>query len=492
MATRTNLSPNPACATTTTGNGTDWTSSPAGWVRQTGLTGMDRATGFGGSGPVDTITTPRFAATAGQQYVVSIQVKATGGTQNLKALINWYAGLTGAFISNSGTSVPFTITSGTTQRIEIAATAPAGAGAGYLRLIDLDAGSVSVTGVLPEQTSNTGNIYFDGDSTSPKASWAGTAGNSVSYEITALDPWAFADAGSKADVPLGPTGGDAAAWAESGSVVANATAAETIGWSDGGLIVSLGYDGRRGRVRITAFGLPATATRAVVDSRRTGSFTFAPVRGGKVAVVNGNFARQVDDYEFISGVALDYRIRAFASPEDAADILVAQAIVTQSQVLADVWVKYIASPSLNQKVTLIGWGDISRASRTALYDVKGRSDPIAVTDVHSSRRVEVQLRTATVADGEALDYALASGAPLFLHVPVTVALPSLYAALGDYSYTRPSERSAVRHWTLPLTEVAAPPPSVVPSGTTCQSILDQYATCADVLAAFATCQDLAD
>jgi hypothetical protein len=491
VATRINLDPNPALKTTVTGNGTDWTSTPSGYARQTGLTGMDRTTGFGGSGAIDPVTTPRFAAVAGQSYVASIQVK-TGASNTFKMLMNWYSGTAAGstFIGNSGTSVPFTVNG--VSRCEIGpVTAPPGAGAGYLRIIELDSTTVSLTGLIVEQTSTPGLAYFDGDS--PGCTWAGTSGNSISYQLTGSEAWSWASVGSVASVAPGPTGADAASWADSGAVGAGSgTIADYMAWTSGAMVVGLGYDARRGRVRINAFGLPATAIRVVVDSRRTGSFVFNPVRGGKVGVVNGTFAKQVDDYEFISGTDMDYRIRAYTSAEGTTDTVVAQAVVTTSQVLADVWVKYIASPSLNTKVTLIGWGDISRASRTALYDVKGRPDPIAVTDVHSSRRVEVQLRTSTVADGDALDHALSSGAPLFLHVPITVALPSLYAVAGDYSYSRPSLRSAVRHWNLPLTEVAAPPPSVTGSAVTCQTILDGYATCADVLAAFATCQDLAD
>lgn len=488
MATRINLHPNPSLKTTITGNGTDWTSTPTGYARQTGLTGMDRTTGFGGSGAIDPVTTPRFAAVAGQQYVASIQVK-TGASNTFKMLINWYTGLTGSFISNSGAATAFTVNG--TSRCEIGPfTAPAGAGAGYLRIIELDSTTVSLTGLIVEQTSTPGLTYFDGDS--PGCTWAGTSGNSISYQLTGSDVWSAAATGSMTSVSPGPTGTDVASWSSTATGVASGTITDYMAWADGAMVVGLGYDAGRGRVRINAFGLPATAIRAVVDSRRSGSFVFNPVRGGKVSVVGGALAKQVDDYEFISGTSMDYRIRAYSSVEGAADVVVAQAVVTQSQILSDVWVKYIATPSLNTKVTLTGWGDISRASRTALYDVKGRPDPIAVTDVHSSRRVVVELRTATAVDGDALDHALSSGAPLFLHVPVNVALPSLYAVAGDYSYIRPNAASMARLWTLPLTEVAAPPSSVTGSAVTCQTILDGYSTCDAVLAAFATCLDLVD
>ena len=65
MAFRRNLQPNPALKNNITGNATNWTSSPAGYARQTSVTGMSRTTGFGGTGAIDVVTTPRFAAVAG-------------------------------------------------------------------------------------------------------------------------------------------------------------------------------------------------------------------------------------------------------------------------------------------------------------------------------------------------------------------------------------------------------------------------------------------
>jgi len=486
---RINLHPNPSCKNDTTGNGTTWTSSPSGYARQTGVTGMDRTTGFGGSGAKDIITSPRFTATAGQQYVASIQVK-TGASNSFKALINWYSSTTGTFISNSGTSVPFTVNG--TSRCEIGPyTAPVGAGAGYLRLIELDSTTVTLAALIVEETGTGSLVYFDGDSTSPKASWAGTAGNSVSYELTATDTITWSESGTKTVSAVGPVGHDTWAFAASGSVVASSTVTDPVTWTDSGLIISLAYDSRYGRNRISARGLPTTAIRAVVEVRPVGKTRYTQVRGGKVGTTSGAFSRTVDDYEFTAGVANSYRITAYSTAEEVADVVVATATATLAAANPGTWLKFIAQPSLNTAVQLAGWGEISRASRTALYDVQGRSDPIAVSDVASSRRVTVTLRTTGVPAADRLDYALSQGVPLFLHVPDGVGLPSLYAVAGDYSYDRVAQTSQTRHWTLPLTEVAAPASTIAGSAITCQTILDTYLTCDEVLDAFDTCQEMA-
>lgn len=487
MGVRRNLSPNPALRNNTTGNATDWTSSPSGYARQTGVTGMDRTTGFGGSGARDIVTSPRFSAVAGQQYVASIQVK-TGGSNTFKLLINWYTGTTssGTFISNSGTT-QFTVNG--TARCEVGPfTAPTGAGAGYLRVIEVDSTTATFTAELVEQTSSTGNTYFDGDT--PGATWEGAAGNSTSLQLTGTDAWTGVDAGSVRTVAPGPTGFDAASFTATGSVTASGTVNEDVTWADAGLIVGYAYDARRGRNRLSAFGLPATGLRAVVEARRHGSNTWQQVRGGKVAVVAGAFERTVDDYEFTAGKPNTYRIRVLSTPQNVPEVTIATAQATLPAVNPGTWLKFIAQPALNQQVQLVDWSAITRPSRVALYDVQGRSDPVAVTDVHGSRRVTVTLRTSDTTEAERLDTALAQGRPLFLHVPDDVALPSLYAVAQDYASDRPSKLTAVRLWQIALAEVAAPPPSVVGAAVTWQSILDAYASWQDVLDAFPTWQDV--
>jgi len=487
VAIRRNLQPNPGLKNNTTGNATNWTSSPSGYVRQTGVTGMSRTTGFGGSGAIDIVTTPRFAATAGAQYMASIQVK-TGASNTFKMLINWYAGVdSGSFISNSGTSTQFTVNG--TQRCEIGPfTAPAGAAAGYLRIIELDSTTVTLTALLVEQTSTSGATYFDGDTTG--ASWEGTAGNSTSILGSGADTATWVDSGSVFVSPSGPTGGDVGSFNATASIVASGTVPEVATWSDAGLIFSVDYDPRRGRNRISARGLPAAGIRAIVESRRENRSAWRQVRGGKVALSAGAFVRTVDDYEFAAGVDNTYRIRVLSTPENVEEVTISSVTVALPATNPGVWLKFIVQPALNQQVQLIDWSEIGRPSRVSLYDVVGRTDPVAVTDVHSSRRITVTLRTSTNDEAERLDDALSQGRPLFLHVPDTLALPSMYAVAGDYAAKRPSRPTAVRFWEIQLIEVSPPPASAVAPATVWQNITDSYATWQDVIDAFDTWQDV--
>jgi hypothetical protein len=403
-------------------------------------------------------------------------------------LINWYTDTAGgSFISNSGTSVQFTVNG--TSRCEIGPfTAPTGAGAGYLRIIELDSTSVTLTALMVEQTSASGNTYFDGDSTG--ASWEGTAGNSTSILASGADSVTWADAGSVFVSPVGPTGFDVASFSATASVAASSTVPEVVTWADAGLIFSVDYDPRRGRNRISARGLPSAGVRAIVESRPENKTAWRQVRGGKVGLSAGAFVRTVDDYEFIAGRDNTYRIRVLSSPENVPEVTISSVTVTLPATNPGVWLKFIVQPALNQQIQLIDWGEIARTGRTTLYDVVGRTDPVAVTDVHSSRRITVTLRTSTNTEADRLDDALSQGRPLFLHVPDPLALPSMYAVAGDYAASRPSKTTSVRFWQVSLIEVAPPPASAVAPTTTWQNIVDAYATWQDVINAFPTWQDV--
>lgn len=158
--------------------------------------------------------------------------------------------------------------------------------------------------------------------------------------------------------------------------------------------------------------------------------------------------------------------------------------------LTSVWLKSIARPFLNRAVTVVDWSDIERQSRAGIYGVKGRSLPVAVSDVRGSREWTLELRTPTPSEAASLDVVLASGDPLFVHIPVDCEVPGGYVSVGTTSERRPATRTEVRRFLLPMTEAAAPGPDVVGATVTWQSVLNAYATWADVLAAHPTWADL--
>lgn len=491
--TRVNLSPNPALKNDATG----WTGpSAAPWARGTGLHAtLPRTTGYTGSTSGD-VFTPRAAVTAGQQYRWAISIYSYVD-QTVNLLVNFYNSLTGSlstsFVAASGSSQPFSLTAGSTTRLTVGPfTVPATAVASLLKLIGFS-GQAEVTAYQVEDTATFGP-YFDGDSTG--ASWDGTAGNSTSTLRSASsqsgsDPVAVADSFSIAVTASGPTFADAVGVSASFTVAAGTPSSgvvDSVRVRDGFLISSLEWDPTKGRNRVSAFTFDFNVITAQVTRRRVRGGAWELVRGGMVDVFNGQMRRPVDDYEFPSGEDIDYRIDGL----DSTGRILQSATVRRASVADQVWLKFITQPALNQRLDYMGRGEIARKSRTSVYDVQGRSDPVVVSDVHSSRQVTIKCKAETPDIAAALDHALSQGLPCYLQVPAEINTPSMYAVIGDYQYDAPALKSQRNVFSIPLTEVAPPPATVVSPGMTWLDLLDTYPTWEALMAAVPTWLDIAD
>lgn len=160
--------------------------------------------------------------------------------------------------------------------------------------------------------------------------------------------------------------------------------------------------------------------------------------------------------------------------------------------MVNAWIKNLARPFLNRKITVTDFSDIERPSRTGTFAVVGRSYPVAVSERHGSRRYTLTVTTETLDEYRDLDLVLSVGEPILLHVPPDCLFPGMYAVVGDVAVSREMPRSVRRYFELPLTEVAAPGPDVVGSTSTYQTVVDTYATYQAVLDAEATYQDLVE
>lgn len=495
MALRKNLAPNPALKV----NATDWSAvdntnnTLASWVRSTSVGGtLPRATGFEGTEAGD-VKAPRAAVSAGLQYYWAVSVRATGGALSANMLVNYYTALSGgAFVANSGATVPLDLASGATGRFVLGPyTVPATAVSGYLKLNDLDAGC-EVTAYQVELSSTYDGTYFDGDTTG--ASWDGADGNSTSTIRQFLEAISVGDSFTKTQTAVGPVASDGIAVAESFSIAGSAPSGgvqDAVQVRDGFLVFALEWDPLRGRNRISAFTFDASVVQARVSRRPVSGGTWQLVRGGSVAVAGGRMAHPVDDYEFPSGIDLLYRIEGLTGASSGTTV-VQSGTVSRRSVSDSVWLKFITAPALNRQLEFMGRSDITRPSRTAVYNVQNRVDPVVVSDVHASRQFTIRVKTETAADTDALDHALSQGLPCYLQVPQPINCPSVYAVVGDYSFEPPTLKSHRNVWTIPLTEVAPPPASLVSPQATWQRIIDQYPTWEDLMAAVPTWMATAD
>lgn len=485
MGVRYNLSPNPACANDATG----WSSSPSGYARSTSVdAALPRATGFEGAGAAD-VNTPRAAVTPGASYVFSVSIKALAA-QNFGASVNFYTALSGgSFISNSGNVGQPAMSTGNIQRIVLGPiTAPAGAASAQFKLAGLDAGGAEITAV--RVSPSTGDLaadseYFDGST--PGAAWDGAAGSSTSTTRVIVESIGLADSWGKTSTAVGPVGSDGLAFAESFSIAASGAAVELVAIADAFLIARAEYDAQRGRVRIEAFTFPAAVTAMRVSSRVVGGH-YALVRGGLVPVLDGYAVRPVDDYEYPAGRDVEYLIEGL----DEGSQVVTTATVLRLGAEDRPWIKVIADPASNVRVVLLDEPvEITRPARTALYDVQGRSDPVVVSDVAGSRRFTVRVVVEGDAAADDLDETLALGTPIYLQVPPGGPVPSIYGSVGEFSRVRSRRRSDRWIFTLPLVEVAAPPPTIAGTFATWASVLSDYASWDALLAGESTWREVA-
>lgn len=458
MAVRHNRMLRPAVKNSSTG----W-SGPSGWARiTTAHASLPRSTAFAGS-TVGDVSCGRWTVTAGEQFVCSISIRHTAAMSG-NTNVDWYSG--GVYLSTSA-GATIVAGAGTTARYSTpVVTAPATADEGVITVNGID-GATEITAGLAEPTTTLGESFFDGDTTG--AVWDGTNGSSTSTLTVSTPVVATVDFG-------------AVTIAATGTRTSTGSAAITFGELQiaTGLIVTATYDDRRGRIRIDGVNAAAGAVRAVVYSRPLGTSRYAEVRGGRVAIINHDFVRTVDDYEFRAGSGMEYKIIVLSSAENSPDVIVQQRIVTLDDTLDRVWVKFIAAPHSNRKVKLLGWSEVGRETRNAIFQVLNRVTPVAVTDVHGSRTMTVELLTSTVADRDALDTALGQGAPIFFQTPDSITCPTMYAVVGNYSWRRAASRSQRSVFTVALTEVSAPPSSIVGTGVTWATVLTGYASWDDV------------
>jgi hypothetical protein len=481
MAVIHNLHSNPALSV----DATNYFGS--GYARITGAhASLPRTTAWSGTGgsPV----AGRFAAVAGRYYVVTASFRFTGASAGYVA-VDWRAS-GGGFLS-TGVSAEFDQGAGTTARLGGVVLAPVNATRGDVVAADLD-GATQITAVMVREFVLEADAlaalavdllpgnYADGDS--PGGVWDGTTGKSSSTITVNPGGSGVALLGELIGTGLGVrTSNDAHGVQEFGALFASS-----------GLIPSAQYDPRRGRIRVSAAGLAANVVRVVVYGRPLGTTRWTIVRGGKVSVTAGVMARPVDDYEYRAGGGMQYRIDGLSNLESQPENVVQSATVEVRDTEAQTWLKFIPAPWTNLPVALVveDW-ELTRDARSTIHEVAGASPPIVVSDVHASTRTSVQLKTDTDEDLAKLRAALGQGAPAYLQVPDDVPFPTMYVSVGKFSSRRWGGLKSRKYLTtVEVIEVAAPPPSVVPTSITWGVLAALYPTWADVSTAFPSWGDV--
>lgn len=202
-----------------------------------------------------------------------------------------------------------------------------------------------------------------------------------------------------------------------------------------------------------------------------------PVRGANPATLVAG-AWVGDDYE----APLDGTFYYQATSTDRPGVVVTSPSYTMpSNGLT--WLKHPGRPFLNTTVQVVAAPSLTRPITQGVFEVLGRTRPIAVSLQRSSERGELQLYTGTEADRSALLALLEDGAPLFLSTPSGYGVGSVYISVAEVAETRltPLAKEWARYWTLPFTVVDRPSGAALAAGNSWSDLLGTYASWSQVL-----------
>jgi hypothetical protein len=142
------------------------------------------------------------------------------------------------------------------------------------------------------------------------------------------------------------------------------------------------------------------------------------------------------------------------------------------------WLRHPGRPLLNARVKPTRGPDLVRPIELGVFDVLGRSRPIATSMLRRSERGELSLRTDTEAERLALLQLLQDGSPLLLSTPSGYGLGNLYLSVGEVQETRLTTygKEPARLWSLPFTVVDRPAGGALAAGNSWSDVLGSYSS----------------
>lgn len=202
----------------------------------------------------------------------------------------------------------------------------------------------------------------------------------------------------------------------------------------------------------------------------------------------------IEDYEAPLGTPVFY----YVETRDSTGALVEQR--TSNSVTLDAgnaqyaWLKNPANPQKNLKVMVAKAPDWQRPATQSEIHVRGRRNPVILSDVRGGLAGDLVVFTQTDADRAALHWLLDDGTVLLWQATPGYGVSDMYVMVGQVTEARGAGAATdpIRTWTLPLTQVDMPVTLGVAgsAGRTWQDILSEFATWGDVLAAFDTWEDV--
>lgn len=251
------------------------------------------------------------------------------------------------------------------------------------------------------------------------------------------------------------------------------------------MAIALSYEPTLSRVQIALSALAVTTVRI---ERSTNELYWETVRGGDVLPVTAG-AASLDDYEFPVALTF-YRV---LDADNLAGGAIESDSITPTFGDCEIWLKSVRYSMLNQQVTIADYSELEQPGRAGVFDVSGRSFPIATTDLASAFRFQMIFTTETAAQGRKLGLSLAVDSTFFLHIPpdTNPRFPpkSMYVVPTSTSIARLGV-GEMRHTTVQFTEVAAPSPNVVPTTLVWGTVFRLYGSWGQLISANPTWGDL--
>lgn len=183
------------------------------------------------------------------------------------------------------------------------------------------------------------------------------------------------------------------------------------------------------------------------------------------------------------------------------DLVAASASVTPSQ--EDVWLKSVTFPLFNRTLECVDWDALSRTSRAGFFDIKGRHEILAITDVGSSASFNITLVTRSRAENRALVALLTFGGVLMLQPPGDTeedcedgfsGIPGGFVVPSGSVQNHSMRGQPLWQWEIQFTRVAASDADgIAPTTITWEQLWDRIGdtgTWEDVWALWSTWQEL--
>lgn len=163
-----------------------------------------------------------------------------------------------------------------------------------------------------------------------------------------------------------------------------------------------------------------------------------------------------------------------------------------------VWLKCIRYPFLNRPLDCPNHDDLVRAARLGLFEIKGRSFPVGVSDLRNAPAFTLTTITRTLEQARDFDLIMAAGETMLVQVPHEVAVecgrvlavPGGYVEIANVVQHRATLGSQIYQWTLPCQVVAPPGPDVIGTLMTWGTVFNLYGNWTSLIAANPTWDDL--